>query len=215
MLSKAFKVAVACVVFCGLPVFSAPILISNTGVGGVVGGIDPNWNIFGTGAAYVTSGSPADFPFGGVGWLSNDGTSQWISPQASYIPGVNDPEGGWPFSTTFDLTGFNPATAVIVGRYVADNQLISINGVLQPSAPRDSFQTWTSFTINSGFVSGINTLVFDVDNNDSAGGGPVGLRVEFTSAEATPESVPEPATLVLLGAGLMGLGLLRRKTSRP
>jgi len=210
-----YKCLAVCVLLCCIPAFANPILISNTGVGVTPGAVDPAWNIFGTGAAFATTGSPASFPFGGVQWLSDNATSQWISPQATYVPGVtNDPEGGWPFSTTFDLTGLNPSTAVITGRWIADNQgyNIYINGVpTGQTTGMNAFQTWSTFTINSGFQSGINTLQFFVNNNDAGLGGPVGVRVEFLSATADASSVPEPATFVLLGAGLLGLGLLRRR----
>jgi hypothetical protein len=59
-------------------------------------------------------------------------------------------------------------------------------------------------------VKGLNTLDFEVNNPS---GYPccnaTGLRV--SGMEGTVELIPEPATLWLLGGGLAGLILLRRR----
>jgi hypothetical protein len=217
-----FVLAIACAMLCGLPLFAAAITISNTGLIQPDSSVDPNWKIFGTGNAIVTTGSPANtFPFDAGAtntWLADNATSRWISPQGTYVFGqTNDGIGGWPYSTTFSLTGLNPATARIDGQFIADNQLLGIyiNGLLVAlpvgGYPLNNFQAWTPFSITSGFVTNTNTLQFVVNNT----GGPVGLRVEL-SGTADPVGggqIPEPTTFVLLGAGLLGLGLLRRRTN--
>src|SRR5207249_2044082 len=94
--------------------------------------------------------------------------------------------------TTFDLTGFTPTTAVLTGQFAADNSVtIKLNGnTVGPTAP--AFDTWTSFTINTGFVSGINTLDFIVNNVS----GPTGLRVDI-SGTASPSGAPPPINVTI------------------
>jgi hypothetical protein len=60
----------------------------------------------------------------------------------------------------------------------------------------NGFSQLTPFSISSGFVSGINTLDFIVENN-WPGPTPSGLQVEMTGTAA----VPEPATLAILAIG--------------
>ncbi len=62
---------------------------------------------------------------------------------------------------------------------------------------------------NASFVAGYLALDFIVYNEVLAAGfNPSGFRVRINSADS---DVPEPATLALIAAGLIGIGLLRRK----
>lgn len=160
--------------------------------------------------------------------------SRWISPtNVDELPKA----GSWfVYTTTFDLTGLDPATALIQGRWAADNAAyISINGVATGtltnftqdasgnaipfrygSDGKFSFEKWATFSIGSNFISGINTLDFYVYNGwplDVNPVGPTGLRVEMTGT-ANISDIPEPATASLIVIGLAtvaGYKVRRRK----
>jgi len=148
------------------------------------------------------------FPFsGGVAvWAPDTATSKWIAPHGN----ENRSEGlgsGYDYRTTFDLTGFNPATAQIQGTFYADDALngLEINGLLT-SISGGTYATGTGFTISSGFLPGINTLDFLVVNNYAPASDPSGFRVEMTAMASTPE----PTGLVV-AIGLCGMGLIGRR----
>ena len=146
-------------------------------------------------------------------WVSNTSSSQWIGLQTEanfYSPGL------YKYDITFDLTGLNPATAVITGEFAADNNAaIFLNGNnTGVSTPTVGFQSFTSFTISSGFISGVNTLEFQVDNliDPVETNSPTGLQVN--DLRGTANAVSEPVSLLLFGAGLVGLAAIGRRTKK-
>lgn len=189
--------------------------LANTGAGYALGtnGIDNNWSLNTEAAAYV-SGTNGVFPVQ-TNWIADTNTSRWITPTA--VAGADlDPveNGAYNYDLFFDLSGFDAATANFTGRFAADNGVLSIflNDNLL-SANGGGFTSWTSFAANSGFVSGGNHLRFVVSNIGQASGNPSGLRVEFLSSDVS--AVPEPETwgLMVVGFGLVGVSVRRRKTA--
>lgn len=183
-----------------LPAVAATFTIHNTGQG-TEGLADPYWTLSG-GTAYVTIDSTLP-----VNWLDNGGSSRWISPQTGYpAGGPRDAPGAYVYSTTFDLTGLDYTTAFISFLAAADNQVteVRLNGVSQGIAFAGLAAFSGPFTIDSDFISGVNTLEFYTLNGNTINT-PTGLRVEFTEATADEleevSEVPEPSSLALLGFG--------------
>jgi hypothetical protein len=180
--------------------------------------VDPHYTLIsvptGSGlgpAAYVVDSSK--FPIASGDWMADSSTSKWIGPTADQSTFTDAGHTGlYVYRTIFDLTGFDPSTTVITGQWSTDNfgEDILINGISTGFTHTDgsisSFKYFTSFTITSGFRSGLNTLDFVVDNAPLGYPGgvynPTGLRVEMVGT-ATP--VPEPSALTLVGTGLIGL----------
>ena len=156
------------------------IAIFNTGLA-AEGAADPHYLLvtsadsgFPSPGARVTSSSGYPFPY----WIANGPNSKWIAPQASQSTG-NAP-GAYTYRTTFDLTGFNPATATLTGQWAADDcAVMKLNGNVVNVSPAAAYNNWTPFTITSGFAAGVNTLDFVVTNGGPAIN-PTGLRVEIS-----------------------------------
>ncbi|MGH9815403.1 MAG: PEP-CTERM sorting domain-containing protein [Candidatus Acidiferrales bacterium] len=178
--------------------------LTTTGALGAPGAVDPHYTLTtnpagGGTSAFVTTGSGFPFP----PWVPNGPNSQWITPNTSQL---NHPAGTYTYVTTFDLTGLIPGTAVLTGAWGTDNPgQMFLNGVLVSTS--SGFTSLTAFLISSGFLPGVNTLTFVIENLPQATGNPSGLRVDI-SGTASP--VPEPSTLLLLGSGMAGLWLRRR-----
>lgn len=184
--------------------FAAPIPgLFNTGVdnnGAALGGgmIDPHYALIESADpaypgpnAVVASVIPSGF------WLPNSGLSMWISPAAdeNYPDyGTAHPDGNYVYRLSFDLTGFNPATAQLSARWGVDNSGdVFLNGN-DVYAGTSSYDPLFDFSITSGFIAGVNHLDFAVYNYPWGGANPTGLRVEFLSSSATAVAGVSPGT---------------------
>jgi hypothetical protein len=169
--------------------------------------VDPHYRLtFGGSTAYATT-EAGGFPVSP--WLGGNSMSAWISPSPDTL-GLSDGLGTYIYRyvTTFDLTGLDPFTARIAGRWATDNRGVEIlvNGFSTFQSNTNQFTSWTPFTINSTFFPGTNTIAFLVNNGGPgvpAGSDPTGLRVELWGA-ALPDcaaAVVAPRLSIARGTG--------------
>jgi hypothetical protein len=187
-----------------------------------VGAIDPHWSIV-AGPGITTPVPAIVVNDQHLGAYFQDAHSQWIWVDASGFGGGSNTT--YTFRLTFDLTGFDLATAKITGDWGVDNNgQILLNGsipaipkgdgqAILKGSPTENFGQFHHFSITGGFVSGLNTLDFVVTNTD----GPGALNVTNlvgTADAATPSAVPEPASMTIFASGalcLLGYAWGRRR----
>ena len=194
-------------------------LTSDGSAVGTVGGAEANWLVNG-GTAYITQ--DGQYPFGPTEWVPNSTSvpgSQWISPQASYGAGseapTDTPGGTFTYTLSFDLTGYDPGSASFSYRVAGDDYISSVtlngNSIPGASIPPQYNALSGVFTVNSGFVAGVNTSTVLVPNSASETGNPSGFRLEVTESNVELSQVPEPATFALVGLALAAIPVLRRR----
>jgi len=185
---------------------------------------DNNYQIFanGIGAPTGTNSTSTESAFGP--YVPNNSGSEWIEPGSASLQAAAYPAGTWTVRTTFDLTGFTASSLVLQLDIAVDNLVaVTINGNtitgFSPSCNATTApQCFSLFQSNhnidntaaGGYLPGLNTLQFVVTNTDGPGANPTALRVQAIG-NANLSGIPEPGTWALLGIGLTGLGLLRRK----
>ncbi|MFO1088660.1 MAG: hypothetical protein U1E46_03660 [Hyphomicrobiales bacterium] len=167
--------------------------------------------------AQFPGANPADWDCNGTGincnWVANGPNSQWI--------GITGEELGLPeniavtFTTTFDLTGFDPASAIINGAWATDDRglEVKLNGVAVPGLTllqndNTVLDQLNPFSITTGFVQGVNTLQFTIKNLFVGGG----FRTDLSG---TANVIPLPPAAYLFSGGLLALiSFGRRRQTR-
>jgi len=155
---------------------------------------DPHWTL-------TTSADPSydgpetytvdsdDWPLPDV-WMANTSDSMWICPRQD---ATQIEDGAYVYELEFDLTGYDPDTAEIDGKFASDDSVsnVKLNGVSK-NITGSGFGDWDDCDITSSFQSGTNTLEFFVTNGGSSAN-PGGFRAELT-VTANPMPGPSPAT---------------------
>jgi hypothetical protein len=193
------------------------LTVHNTGVDASDALVSPGaqttyWTLLSApgGATEAVGSNPFRYYIGA--YAADSATSAWVSPAASGNASVT---GLYVYRMLVDLTGVDPATAVITGQFSTDNDgFIRVNGGANAATSGFAgFGSLTSFTLNSGFIAGMNSIEVGVNN----GGNPTALRVQFSSATAAP--IPTPTMpewfLMILALILVSTVVvtLRRRTN--
>lgn len=164
--------------------------------------VDPHYRLAPAGTDAYAATAAGGYPI--PPWMGNNSMSAWIAPTPdTQVSGDLLGSFNYQYETLFDLTGFNPATARLAGRWATDDQGVDIliNGVSSGQVNTALFASWTSFEITSGFVAGTNRLTFVVNNAGEAPTvNPSGVRAELWGSALLDISYsPAPPILSVFG----------------
>jgi hypothetical protein len=145
-------------------------------------------------------------------WLPNSSASAWIDNSGSRLLAETET-----YVTFFSLDGLDATTALLNINIGVDNNLIDVRlngislGLSLTGTTLSNFQQLNALPIiNSGFVSGLNRLEFDLNNFGASNPSDGGFRLEVNGT-ADAAKVPEIPSAALLTIGLAGLQLVLRK----
>jgi hypothetical protein len=199
---------------------------------GVCSGLNVNLaNCQGGAGSLLNFGVPdANYVFSGPGGNTSDvtihavstyvpdasGSSEWLAPGTT--PGTLFASGTYTVTSTFSLAGFVSSSLTLFLDIAADNDIVAaLNGTTILSCTGGGATCFSPFTSNHSIsaggiaLPGVNTLTYTITNEDNPS--LTALRVQVAGNANLAAAVPEPGTVLLLGIGLAGLGLLRRKTT--
>jgi len=197
-------------------------LIYATGTDANSDGIDDYFTVNG-GPAYLVTTIAAGWPVLPNGSLTTGKYISWAADQSNATQGGVQ---GQLYTYAFDFNWAGSTTSTTFDfRYLSDDYLydIKLNGTslgvnnLSQSAPWTT--SYSQNGVNGTVQSGVNKIEFLIWNTGGnqppyyGTSGPTGMAADFTvHGDAT--TVPEPATMLLLGGALVGLAAFRRRLQK-
>ena len=216
-MSTKMLMAMALVCACALPVFANTGVVDLSGVSGAGGGTTIPDGTGGMASATVTGFFTTSFKNNGVtgaGVYDNDGTGYGSSGAGlSTVYGVGTPtsvkmtlHAGKHTQVTvtgFDVVGYSPATVSGVSW--------SVNGATGATSGTASDGDDSESIVPVGMSSDANGGGFvNIVVDDATSGGNIGIQ----NVSYTTSIIPEPSSLLLALAGLLGMTLFRGRRQR-
>ncbi len=164
---------------------------------------DLNWTLSMDGSGYF---SPVAVLFPPGAWVTPPSGQSWIS--FTYDGGHNRAGHSYRMLQSFDLTGLATPTTSITFKCAIDNTFagLYLNGNLT-SSTCGVFNYGAVETLTGGFLNGINTIEVAYTGDGITDG--MAFDVISTDLQST---VPEPASVLMFGTGLVGVvGVSRRR----
>lgn len=172
--------------------------VDNTGVSLPEDSVDPHYTFATpppTGTVPIVNTSATGFPIAPGGpWLGDSPISAWICP----APDTTGNAGDYFYRTTFTISaGVDLSQVFVTGRLTSDNATsgVLINGVATGITGSGNFPAFDpQFMIQTGFVAGLNTIDFVVNEATGSAGanGFTGLRVEMNGSAGPAGHVAIP-----------------------